>query len=364
MFTTILPLVALIFSGLIHTASAADANTDNPELRQAVILQYHHISDTTPPSTSLSPTKFVEHLELVESLGFQVLPLDQVINTLRNGESFQKKTLAITFDDGYDSIYTHGFPELKKRDWPFTVFINPQAIDEKHGSTMTWAHLKEMQENGALIANHSYSHLHLLKKETDESKEDWLKRIEQDTLFAQSRLEKELNIKHQYYAYPYGEFNEDVKQLLKDMGYIGFSQQSGAINATSDFLSLSRFPAAGIYANTETLTTKLNSFAFDIVETKPQQVLRHIDDQAPELQLTINQKGVRYKQAQCFYQGKPIKTNAELNGELVTIKARFEGPLNLGRSRYNCTAPSTSNQRYFWYSMPFITTNDDNHWVD
>lgn len=369
MSSTILSAICLTFVALSSSLSSAQVaniktESNNPLLNQAVILQYHHISSTTPPSTSASPEVFEEHLNLIDRLGFQVRPLTEVIAAIKAGRPFEDKTVAITFDDGYDSIYLEGYPRLKARNWPFTVFISPRAIDKNHGSTMSWEQLNEMQRNGATIANHSLQHLHLLERLSGENQETWQQRIRNDIQQAQTRLKETLNIDNQLFAYPYGEFDEHLKRLLSEEGYIAFSQQSGPVNQYSDFQSLPRFPASGIYANPKTLETKLNSLAFNIKSVTPEHKIRSSSEPAPELSITVLADDVRYQQTQCFYAGTPIPTATTKQGEHVVLTAQFNGNLKTGRSRYNCTAPSKSMKRYYWYSMPFITLNESNSWQD
>ncbi len=330
--------------------------------KQAVILQYHHVSSLTPSSTSIDPLQFIKHLDLIKNQGFQVLPLPKVMKTLEQGLTFKRKTLAITFDDGYLSIYENAFPELKKRNLPFTIFISPQAIDKKFGNSLSWQQLKEMQRNGATIANHSLAHKHLLATHSNESTAQWRQRIKQDIQTSQSRLKDALGVQNLLFAYPYGEFNQAIKSLIKELGYTAFSQQSGPISPTSDWQALPRFPASGIYARLDTLTVKLNSLAFEIKSAAPISQLLTLGDSAPILELRINAQGVQYQQTQCFYMGTAINTQVTKLGADVLIRAQPAGPLKAGRSRYNCTAPSMSQKRHYWYSMPFINQPINGTW--
>ncbi|MGR6874422.1 polysaccharide deacetylase family protein [Pseudomonas sp. HK3] len=353
-----LSIIFSLFFFCAHVYSNINpAQSDLLRQHQAVILQYHHVSSATPASTSISPEKFAEHLDLIETLGFQVKSLQHVIESIQNNIPFKKKTVVITFDDGYDSIYLAAYPQLKSRNWPFTVFISPKAINKSHGSTMTWQQLKEMDENGANITNHSWEHLHLLARLENETHEQWQQRIKQDITMTQQHLETKLGPRLNYFAYPYGEFDESLKQLLKREGYIGFAQQSGAINRFSDFQALPRFPASGVYTNIKTLTTKLNSLAFPIIKYSPEQQLRHANETTPQLTLVTNADDIRHKQAQCYFAGEPVSTSATITNNELTIEAQFQGPLPLGRSRYNCTAPSKASNDYYWFSMPFISIN-------
>ena len=325
---------------------------------QAIVLQYHHVSDTTPASTSVSPEKFIEHLELIKQLGFQVLPLPTILQHIQQGTSFSQKTLGVSFDDGYLSIYQHAFPELKKRKLPFTIFISPQAIDQQFGNSLNWAQLQEMKKNGATIANHSLNHDHLLSKQNNETFNEWQLRITQNVNQAQVRLNTELDISEKLFAYPYGEFDHALQSLLKDLGYSAFSQQSGPISSSSHMQALPRFPASGVYANIETLRVKLKSLALNIVRESPKSEVWQLGQPAPELHLTVLSADLNYQHLQCFYQGERIETQLTQQGDQLSVTARHAKPLKKGRSRYNCTCPSLSQNRYYWYSMPFVVSNE------
>ncbi len=363
-FRFIISFTLLALIGLYYTMQSnpkAQVNilqyhhaSENKAQPQAIILQYHHVSEHTPKSTSISPERFKEHLELIKSMDFNVLPLPQVIQQIRQGIPFESNTLAITFDDGYLSIYENAFPLLQAYQWPFTIFVSPNAIDKKFGNSLSWEMLKEMKRQGATIANHSLAHDHLLKKEEGESQESWLTRINTDITKAQSRLEAELNIKNKLLAYPYGEFDYHLKESVKALGYIAFSQQSGPISSSSDFQSLARFPASGPYAKLKTLKVKLNSLAFRIIQERPISRLLNQNEPAPQLRLTVKAKDIQYKQLRCFYNGKALNVDIEQNKTELTIITQAENVLSKGRSRYNCTAPSKSSRAYYWYSMPFV----------
>ncbi len=365
MSSTLLSIITLVYCLLFSLHAHSDSSgTDSLRQHQAIILQYHHVSDDTPPSTSISAEAFITHLELITELGFDVKPLDYVIERIRSNTPFEKKTLSITFDDGYASIYDAAYPQLKQRAWPFTVFISPQATDKKHGDTMTWEQLKEMEEHGASIANHSYQHLHLLERLENETDIQWQQRIGDDIKMAQARLEEQLGPRLGLFAYPYGEFDEALKVILKEEGYIGLAQQSGGINQYSDFQALPRFPASGIYANLATLKTKLNSLVFPVIRYAPSHEVRQAGQPAPKLTLVSQAHDIRHLQSQCFYNGQTIPTTATISADELIIEAQFEGNLDVGRSRYNCTAPSKSTKGYYWFSMPFIALDKLQQWKD
>ncbi len=95
----------------------------------AVLLQYHHIDNNTPPITSTSPEDFARHLEYIASAGLEVVPLADIA---ANQETTSDNRLAITFDDAYENLLTHAVPLLAERGWPFTIFVATQYVGQ-HG---------------------------------------------------------------------------------------------------------------------------------------------------------------------------------------------------------------------------------------
>ena len=124
----------------------------------AVILMYHHVSATTPASTSVDPDLFEAHLDYLEENGFRVWPLDQVVDSLGAGRALPDSVVVFTFDDGYRSVYEEAYPRLRQRGWPFTVFVTTDAIDHRQGPVLTWDQLREMAGQGATIASHPQHH--------------------------------------------------------------------------------------------------------------------------------------------------------------------------------------------------------------
>jgi peptidoglycan/xylan/chitin deacetylase (PgdA/CDA1 family) len=350
--------VGMVLISIIFTVHAKPFN-------HGTILQYHHVNATTPAVTSISPELFEQHLDLINREGLLVIPLDVMIHRIKLGLQFEGKVIAITFDDNYRSIYDNAFPLLKKRRLPFTIFVNPKSISSNNDSklTLSWDHLSEMKRHGATIANHTQNHSHLLQKLENETQKKWKNRIKQEILSAQNQLEQELGVAPKWLAYPYGEFDDNLKNLLIEMEYLGFSQQSGAINQTTDWQAIPRFPASGVYSNLKTLTTKINSRAFIIRSESPISELRIEGNPMPVIEIVVDKHNVIHSQVRCFFAGEKVYSESEIRGDNLIITAQFEGLIPFGRSRYNCTAPSKYGD-YFWYSMPFVSTNVQGQWQD
>ena len=316
-----------------------------------VILLYHHVAADTPPSTSISPEKFKEHLEFLRDNNYSVIALDKMIKNIREGTDLPDKSVAITFDDGYSSIYETAFPLLKSFGFPFTLFLSTGPIDREQQNYMTWKQVREMSDAGVIIANHMVEHPYMLEKQPQESHNDWLNRLETELLIAETRIKEETGQSHRFLAYPYGEFDTPIKTVLEENNFIGFAQNSGAIGHNSDFLALPRFPLASIYANLETAKIKLASKSFDVQLIEPGSPVTAVRD--PTTTLQFNPKKHNLSQIGCFANSQPLPMNwIDKNDGIVRLEPTqmYEGR----RWRYICTAPVPGEDRFYWYSVQWI----------
>ena len=342
---------------LILTSAMLSINTlakDN-----AVILLYHHVSNSTPKVTSVSPDTFRQHMQYLAD-HHKVLPLKQVIEALQNNQPLPDKTVVITFDDGYKNIYDNAHPILKEFAFPYTVFVNPPLIGAV-GYQLNWQQVKLMATEKASFANHGKQHNHLLTKNADESKQGWISRTMLDVEEAEKILEQKIGYSLKYFAYPYGEFDKQLKMQLSAQGYIGFAQHSGAIASYSDFSALPRFPAAGVFSKIKTLRVKLNSLAMPVTNIFPDDPKVALPIQNQKLTFNVKTEDLIPQQINCFQNGQVLNKTIKENTILVNIQPIVKP----GRHRVNCTAPSIDETaRYYWFSQPFFMPTAQGQWLD
>lgn len=316
----------------------------------AVMLIYHHVADDTPRVSSVTPAEFRAHLNYLRENNFQVIGLDVLIAQLKSGKSIADNAVVITFDDSYENNFTTAHPILQEFGYPYTIFISPGAIDDRIGPVLSWEQVKKMSEDGVLVANHAMWHEHMARPASGESEAEWLKRMRQSILQAEQRIKEETGQHHNWLAYPYGEFSDKLEQLVAELGFIGIGQQSGAIGPLTKLTRIPRYPAAGQYADLTDLSQKFRTLAFPITDyLSANQV---IDRNPPVLRLTLNIADFQRQQLRC-YAGSEVLEPRWLTDNTFEVAA--SKPVNRGRSRYNCTAPSLSKRGYFyWYSQPWL----------
>lgn len=341
------------------------------------ILQYHHVSDSTPSITSISPEGFEQHMAYLAA-HHKVVSLETMHDSLINKTALPEYAVAITFDDGFKNILENAHPILMKYGFSYTVFINPAQIGGSQ-SQLSWDEVKMMATQGVTFANHTLDHIHLLTRYPYENDEDWLNRVANDIEMAEKMIHNELGYSRKWLAYPFGEFDLSLKKLLSDKGYLAFGQQSGAAAWYSAHQALPRFPASGRYANLDTLKTKLKSLAMPVLDTIPSDPKVALGTSSKDLRLIIETSDFIPKQFACYFKGKKLDMSFETvdvkayeQHDLVNDKAQINMfKLNIqdifkpGRSRVNCTAPSLSKRgRFYWYSMPFFTATEKGKYLD
>ncbi len=335
---------------LIFVFAAASSAAE----RQAVIFMYHHFGVEKYPSTNVRLAQFEAHLDYIADNGYQVWPLQRVVRHLRDDKPFPARVVAITIDDAYTSVYTEAFPRLRARGWPFTVFVATDGVDRGYKALMSWQQMREMQRHGASFANHSASHDHLIRRRPGETDAAWLTRLREDIQRAQRRLKEELGEAPMLLAYPYGEFNTALADLVAELGYTAFGQQSGPAGLGYDLRALPRYPMSERFADMDGFRTKIASLALPVLSAEPWEPVIDAADNPPRLRVTLGDSEARLGQLACFVSGQGRVEVAWEDRATRRFAVRAGEPLPVGRSRYNCTAPSSQRGRYYWYSHLWI----------
>ncbi len=331
----------------------------------AVVLLYHHVSNTTPKSTSISPDAFEAQMDYLEKNQFKVVPLPELVETLRKGGALPDKTVAISFDDSYVSVYDSAYPRLKKRGWPFTFFVNTDSVGTSR-LFVSWDQLREMAKHGVTIANHTSTHTHLPRKNAGESASDYRARIRNDIENAQQKITQEIGEAHMMLAYPFGEYDVDVQRIARKLGYIAFGQQSGALYEKGDLQAVPRFPFGGGFTDLDDFIMKVNT------KPMPTRSVKFYESKNDELESVIVREGDKpwlvlkltdaglLKKINCFATGQgPI--TAEIIEQQLWVQAKQ--PLKPGRTRYNCTAYAGEKGRFYWYTQQWLATDKQGKWT-
>ncbi len=103
---------------------------------RAIILMYHNI-------TTHWRNRFEEQMRFLQDYMYPI-SLNELVDSLRGKGQFPPQAIAITFDDGYESVYNIAFPILRKYSIPATVFLVTGYIETD--KVFWWDEIRGMGE--------------------------------------------------------------------------------------------------------------------------------------------------------------------------------------------------------------------------
>ena len=95
----------LFFFLSLSSFTPATAQTAEPMRDSATVIMYHRFGEARYPSTNISMKMFEEHLSLLTNGDYTILPLPKIVETLKSGQLLPDRTVGISIDDAYLSVY-------------------------------------------------------------------------------------------------------------------------------------------------------------------------------------------------------------------------------------------------------------------
>ena len=308
----------------------------------AVILQYHRFGVSELPTTSVTIKQFESHIRHLQDGDYTILPVPHIIAALRANQPLPDRTIGITIDDAGRSVIKEAWPRLEKAGFPFTLFVSTDAVDQNNARTMSWDEVRTLMNSGVTIGNHSSSHEQLWVANGIDPK--------QDILNAQERFKSELGFMPLLFAYPYGEYNSEIRLLTEQLGFeAAFGQNSGVINNNSDYYTLSRFSLNEAYGDIKRFQLIVDTLPISVTDITPSDPIVKINP--PHIGFTLKKNLENIDNIACYASNQGA-VKVELLGT-NRVELRLSKALVPGRTRVNCTLPGPDN-RWRWLGMQFI----------
>ena len=321
--------------GLLALAYWLGAPAMSQAADSAVILMYHRFGENNFPSTNIRLEQFEAHLQELTSGPYTVLPLPDIVAAIREGRPLPDRTVGISVDDGYLSVYTEAFPRLRNAGLPFTVFVSTDPVDQKFPDFMSWDQLREMRDAGATIGAHTATHLHMPANSAA--------RIRDDLMRSNTRFTAELGAMPALFAYPFGEASSEIQTLLRTTGYTAaFGQHSGPYDKSANPFYLPRFAITEAFGDMSRFRLVTNSLPIPHADITPENPALGVNP--PLFGFTRTDMTERLSGLAC-YAADQGKSTVEQLGPRVEV--RMNEPFSSGRARINCTALGPDN-RWRW----------------
>lgn len=199
------------------------------------ILFYHRVADEFDNDLTISSANFAKHLDWLQA-NFDVVSLAEAQARIRSNYN-DRPTVAITFDDGYQSNSMTAVPELLKRGLSATYFVSTDFIhsgypfphDARHGNSLrpnTIAELRDMVAAGISLGAHTRSHCDLGAVTCPTKMRD-------EIVGSAELLAEWFDTEIRYFSFPFGlprNTNQLAIDIIHEAGFEGFCTAYGAWN--------------------------------------------------------------------------------------------------------------------------------------
>ncbi|MCF6465090.1 polysaccharide deacetylase family protein [Clostridium sp. Cult2] len=220
------------------------------EAEKIPVLMYHHLLkqediekyNWSKNSSVLSVETFEKQMDYLYENGFYTATLDELQSFIDGEIILPEKSVVITFDDGYYSNALYAYPIMKKYNFRGTIFMLGYRVDNIQA-------LFDPSDTQSLSVNETYkyedvfdyeSHTYELHDE-DENGEKLIISSDKETIINDLIKSKEL-LNAKYFAYPYGAYDENTIEYLKQTGYeMAFTIEPGYVTKDLDKYELTRF---------------------------------------------------------------------------------------------------------------------------
>jgi len=215
-----------------------------------MILTYHKIgSQLELGITTVSRQRFAGHLDLYSELGLEGA-LASDVGGRTPGDGAERTPggggLAITFDDGYESVWTEAFPEMAARKWVGTVFVVVGSVGGSNSwdvrlsprrfKHLSWTQIEELSRAGFEIGSHTLSHRDLTRLDADSLRRE----LRDSKRVIEDRIGRAVTS----VSYPFGRYSPKVIDEAAAAGYAcGFTSSP---NDGSDRMAMGRLSVYSI----------------------------------------------------------------------------------------------------------------------
>jgi len=208
---------------------------------RAAVLTYHAI-DESGSVLSTSPRLFALQMQILAESGVRTVPLIDLQNLI-TAPSTGAPVVALTFDDGFLSVYDHAVPVLERYGFPATVFVvsdycgrtntwPSQPVQVAPQPLMGWRELRELGLVGVRPGCHTRTHPDLRSLMPSEMSEQ--------LSGAKAWIEDALGEPVDTFAYPYGAYDYRVRLQVAAHFSLACATTLGFVGSGSDRFALER----------------------------------------------------------------------------------------------------------------------------
>ena len=195
------------------------------------VLCYHDIVRSVPALSyetvcTVLLERFENQLLFLQDLGFRFVSLSEIEGLLMR-KAVPRRTILLTFDDGRRSFLQQAMPILRKYSVPCAVFLVTGLVGSS-AEWLTWSDIRALDGSGMVeFGAHTVHHPKLCDCKWDD--------IEREVSESKITVERHLGHPIAAFAYPYGGYNRDVVNAVRQAGFMtAFTTKYGVVNDMTD----------------------------------------------------------------------------------------------------------------------------------
>ncbi|MEQ9348992.1 MAG: polysaccharide deacetylase family protein, partial [Alphaproteobacteria bacterium] len=305
------------------------------------VVMYHRFGEGAWPTTSIRLEQFEAHIRLILDGGYTVLALPDIIDRLARGEALPDRSLAITIDDAFASIYTEAWPRLKDAGLPFTIFVATDPVDAATPGYLSWDQLREMAADGVYIGHHGASHGHYPGMTAEQAAADIAR--------ASARFEAELGAVPTLFAWPFGETSAALMPVIQATGMrAAFGQHSGVLYGGEERFYLPRFALNENFGDADRFRLIAGTLPLPVSAVTPADPSP--EKNPPDFGFTVMADVAGLDRMACYASGQGQARIERLGPNRFEV--RMAQPFATARARVNCTVPGPDG-RWRWFGRQF-----------
>ena len=166
----------------------------------------------------VSAANFAAQLDWLARNGYHVIPLAQLVGFMEGRQPLPMRSVVLTIDDGYESVQRLALPLLRQYGFPATVFVYTDFIGA--ADALSWAQLQDLVASGLIdVQAHSKTHRNLIDRDVGDSDERYRQMLDTETRAPREAIERRLPVQVLHYAFPYGDANQTLLDVLTRQRY-------------------------------------------------------------------------------------------------------------------------------------------------
>ena len=182
------------------------------------ILTYHRFAEECSSPLCMPARTFERQMRHLKENGYHVITAEELLAFLEYRRGLPKKSVLITMDDGYRSVYNIAYPILQKYGFKATLFVYTDFVGVSR-MAITWNQLKEMKASGFTVGSHTIHHGDLTQPKEGETEQAHRARVKKELYGSKKIIDQKLGQDTYFLAYPFGYYDQRSIQIARQAGY-------------------------------------------------------------------------------------------------------------------------------------------------